>query len=264
MAGGSLNVQVDNNGGVTFGRDIYAEGDVTANINAGDITVGKKIKSKAGSIDILTKDGNILIGDNGPDVETVAAYVDVKLTAESGIIEVYGKTSAETGDVTLLAANDEYMAGNTGQSIIIDQNGEVEAGHDATLISENGDIHVSDKVTAGNSFNSETRGQGNIIVDKDITVAKDISMKTENGSVTVGKDITAGEKVSIETGTGNITVGSKATGEGSVTATQNVKITTGAGDIDIVKSVASNEGSVTLKSDSGASMWVTMVLPLIR
>ena len=35
----------------------YAEGDVTANINAGDITVGKKIKSKAGSIDILTKDG---------------------------------------------------------------------------------------------------------------------------------------------------------------------------------------------------------------
>ena len=60
-------------------------------------------------------------------METVAAYKDVSLQAESGKIEVYGKTCAQTGNVTLLAGNDAYIAGEAGKNIIIDHNGEVEA-----------------------------------------------------------------------------------------------------------------------------------------
>ena len=274
LAKRNIRIIVDNQGDITFGRDINVVGDVAVETGTGTISVAKKIKSQEGSVDILTKQGNIRIGDNGPDVETVAAYKNVNLTAESGKIEIYGKTFAETGDVTLLAGNDKYIAGEAGKNIIIDHNGEVEAGRDATMIVVNGDIHVTDRITAGGSYNSETRKQGNIIVDKDITVGRDMSMKTENGSISVGKaitansgsvtmttgtgdilageDITAGGNVTMKvTQTGNVTVG-EADGTGNVKAAGDVVIAVQKGDAAVKTSITSTGGSVSVRSEQGS------------
>ena len=110
--------------------DILAKtGNVTIGTDNGNIEVVKTVTAEKGSIDITSGKGDILIGNNGPDVKTVSAYKDVDLTAKNGKITVYGKTSAETGDATLLAGNETYVAGDAGTNIIIDQNGEVKAGH---------------------------------------------------------------------------------------------------------------------------------------
>ena len=250
LAKRNIKIIVDNQGDITFGRDINVVGDVSVETGNGNISVAKKVKSQQGSVDILTKKGNILIGDNGPDVETVAAYKDVSLQAESGKIEVYGKTYAQTGDVTLLAGNDAYIAGEAGKNIIIDHNGEVEAGRDATMIVVNGDIHVTDKLTAGRSFNSETRKQGNIYVDKDITVGQDMSMKTENGGINVGEDINAGRNITMTTGTGDIRVGG-SNGKGNVVAGNHVALTVTSGNVSVDKTVKAKGGNVDVLVKDG-------------
>ena len=250
LAKRNIKIIVDNQGDITFGRDINVVGDVSVETGNGNISVAKKVKSQQGSVDILTKKGNILIGDNGPDVETVAAYKDVSLQAESGKIEVYGKTYAQTGDVTLLAGNDAYIAGEAGKNIIIDHNGEVEAGRDATMIVVNGDIHVTDKITAGRSYNTETREKGSIYVDKDITVGKDISMKTENGDINVGEDINAGRNITMTTGTGDIRVGG-SNGKGNVVAGNNVALTVTSGNVSVDKTVKAKGGNVDVLVKDG-------------
>ena len=78
--------------------DILAKtGNVSIKTDKGKVEVVKTVTAEKGSIDIASGEGNILIGNNGPDVKTVSAYKNVDLTAEIGKIEIYGKTSAETG-----------------------------------------------------------------------------------------------------------------------------------------------------------------------
>ncbi|SDO87442.1 leukotoxin LktA like protein [Selenomonas ruminantium] len=250
LAKRTIKIIVDNQGDIAFGRDINVVGDVSAQTANGSIAVAHKIKSSEGSIDILTKDGNILIGDNGPDVETVAAYKDVKLQAESGKIEVYGKTSTTTGDVTLLAGNDEYVAGEDGRNIIIDHNGAVSSGRDARVIVVNGDIHMSDKIAAKRNLDFETRERGDIMVDKQIVVANDMSMKTEIGSITVGEDIKAGRDVNMTTGTGSIQVGAD-NGKGNVLAGNDVNMTVASGSINVDKTVKAQGGNVNVLVNAG-------------
>ena len=160
-------------------------------INKGRVLVGKKVESTQGSVDILSNKGYILIGDNGKDVKTVAAYKNVNLTAGDGVIEIYGKTSTTVGDITVHAANKEYVADEDGQNIIFDLNGKLAAGQDASLIMTNGDLLITDRVTAGRNLTAETRGTGDIAMADDITVKETVFMKTEKGSVVVGKDIFA-------------------------------------------------------------------------
>ena len=105
----------------------------------------------------------------------------------------------------------------------------MKAGNDATVIVVNGDIHMTDKITAGHDFNFETREQGDILVDKDIAVVNDMSMKTENGKVVVGKD----------DGTGKIVAGG------------DVDITTKNGDATVKTSITSTGGSVSMDLDHG-------------
>ena len=65
LAKRNIRIIVDNQGDITFGRDINVVGDVAVETGTGTISVAKKIKSQEGSVDILTKQGNIRIGDNG-------------------------------------------------------------------------------------------------------------------------------------------------------------------------------------------------------
>ena len=104
-----------------------ADKDVTVDVGTGDVDIVKSVTSENGSVSARTGKGDIHIGNNGPDTDTVTAKKDVKLETDNGRIEIYGKTSAETGDITLKAANDKYVAGQDGQNIIISDNGKVES-----------------------------------------------------------------------------------------------------------------------------------------
>ena len=211
-AGGNINMTVDKGsaetdyeGIILVGEEVTAKGDISLEINKGHVLVGKKVESTQGSVDILSNEGYILIGDNGADedgnglddetntkdVRTVAAKNNVNLTAKNGAIEIYGKTSTEKGDITVYAGNKEYVAGPDGQNIIFDLNGKLAAGQDASLIMTNGDLLITDRVTAGRSLYAETQGTGDIAMANDIAVNQDVFMKTETGSIVVGRDITA-------------------------------------------------------------------------
>ena len=233
LAKRNLLVIVDNQGDISFGRDIAVAGDVDVTTNKGDITIGKNVSSEQGSVGIRTKGGSILVGDNDPDVETVTAYQDVKLTAEGGRIEVYGKTLTKKGDIIMSAGTDRDVAGDTGKRIVVARNGEIEAGRDATLIVNDGDILVAGKVDAKRSFNSETQKRGNIIVEEEISVSGGMSMKTESGDITVGQKVDAGKDVNMETVSGDIAVGD------DITAGSNVKM------------VAAQTGNITVGENDG-------------
>ena len=240
-------------GGTNGNGNVKARnGNVKLTADDGDIKVVKTVKSDGGNVEIVTGRGDITIGSNGKDVDTVYAKQDVTLATQNGQIKIYGKTRTETGDVTVYAANRmlNSVLGASGQNILFDQQGEIESGRDANLIVENGDLHVTDHVRAKGSFNAETRGKGNISLDDNITVWKDMSMKTETGNITVGKTITAEDgSVSMTTGTGDIKV------KKDIVAGENVNMTVGTGDIKVGTGtdgdVLARRGNVTIRVDEG-------------
>ena len=233
---GSITVGVDDGSGQKVGV-IVANDDV--NINAGtgtgtgnNVNIETSVESKAADVNVKVKDGDIHIGNNGLDVDTVTAKQDVTLETTGGKITVDGKTSTQDGDITLKAANKEYVAGESGRNIIINHTGKVESGHDANLNAENGDLHVTDRVTAQGALNAETRKQGEITLDDDVNVVKDITLKTETGNITVGKKVTAENgSVGMTTGTGNVVIGA------DVTASQDIGMTTGTGNVTVGEDV---------------------------
>ena len=232
---GSLTFEVDD-GNVKVGKDLTAAKDITITSGKGDVVVGdtktgdggnvlsktgdvsiqtgqgdvkivKTVTAQEGSIDIATQEGNIHIGDNGPDVKTVTAKENVSLVTENGTIEVFGKTSTQNGDITLKAANPTYTAGPDGQNIIIDHNGQIASGQDATLIAKNGDLHVTDRVTAQRDVNAITRSKGDVFLDNDLKVNGSVTMQTDTGNINADRNVTAVNRIVAATGNGDITVG---------------------------------------------------------
>ncbi len=187
--------------------NVTGVGNVTLNIGTGDVTINKTVTSTEGSIDISTQEGNIHIGDNGPDVKTVTAKEDVSLVTEEGKIEVYGKTSTTNGNITLKASNKEYVAGADGQNIIIDHNGRIDSGQDATLIAKKGDLHVTDRVKANRDLNAITQNKGDVFLDNDLNIQGSVTMKTDIGDIFADQNVKAGDRIVAATGNGNITVG---------------------------------------------------------
>ena len=182
-------------------------GDVYIQTGQGDVKVVKTVTAQEGSIDISTQEGTIHIGSNGRDVKTVTAKEDVSLVTEEGKIVVYGKTSTENGDITLKAANTEYIAGADGQNIIIDHDGQIDSGQDATLIAKNGDLHVTDKVWAKRNLNAITQSKGDVFLDDNLTVEDSVNMKTETGDIFADRNVKAGNRIVAATGDGDITIG---------------------------------------------------------
>ncbi len=248
-AGNSVSVTTGT-GDVTVGSNgsgsVTADKDVAVNVGKGSVDIVKSVASNNGSVAVQSGEGNIHIGNNGPDVDTVKARKNVTLETADGKITVDGKTSTRDGDVTLKAANKEYVAGKDGQNIIINHTGKVESGHDANLIAGNGDLHVTDRVTAQGVLNAETHKQGDISLDDDVNIVKDISMKTENGNITIGRQITADNgSIAMTTGTGNVSVGE------DVTAGKNVNILVGKGNISVEETVTAKTGSVGITTQKG-------------
>ena len=203
------------------------------------------MKSEHGAISVTTGNGNIHIGDNGENVDTVTAAKDVTLATELGKIEVSGKTSSKNGDVTLSAKSDGYKPGADGMNIIINHNGKVEAGNSLHLNGGEGDLHISDRVSSGEDLTANVEGQGSLYFDTDIDVKGTVSLATTNGGIDVGHDVTAGKSVQMETGTGDINIGNK------VTAADSVMFNTVQGDISIDNTVTAQEGNIQAHAGQG-------------
>lgn len=208
---GQANAGTDN-GNIDINGSVKAGGDISMHIaQKGNIDVGKipnyTITSTDGSIDMSTGEGNIKIGDNGPDVDTVTAKQDINLATGLGKIEIYGKTATEKGDISMSATSFAYTPGDDGRNIIIDQNGQVASGRDVNMTATKGDIHITDTVTTNRSLNAQTITQGTVYLDADVTVAGDIQAMTDNGSIIADGKMNAGGNVNAHISeTGNIVI----------------------------------------------------------
>ena len=203
---GNLNAITQKQGDISLDKEVTVNKDILMQADIGNITVGKNLESKEGSINVKTKEGNIRIGDNGPTAKTVTAKENVNLVTEEGKIEVFGKTSTYNGDVTLKAANKEYIAGADGQNIIIDHHGQIDSGHDVTLVAKNGDLHVTDRVSARHSMNAITQSKGDVFLDRDVDVNGSVTMKTDTGNIFADRDVKAVSHIEAATGEGDIRI----------------------------------------------------------
>ena len=251
----------------SLGRgNVTAGNNVTMSVEEGSVSIVETVTAgEDGKVDILTKKGNIKIGNNGPYTPTVTAGQDVTLETGNGEIRVQGMTSAIKGSVTLRAASDAYQAGEAGHNIIIEQDGMIEAGRDAMLETKNGDIHVTDRIVAGHSISAITHEQGDIFLDREVDASRDrngnptdgsVILRADKGNITASIDpvtnsrykITAGNAIEAITGEGDITVGIAEAG-------QDISMTAGNGNITVDTAQAGNninastrKGNITMET----------------
>ncbi|MBO5650853.1 MAG: hypothetical protein J5908_05105, partial [Selenomonas sp.] len=250
-AGAGVDITTDD-GSIVIGAaatgddgDVLARsGDVSIKAAKGNVEIAKTVTAQTGSIDISTGNGEILIGDNGPDVKTVTARENINLDTKEGRIVVYGKTSTEEGDITLAARRQEYVSGAANSSFVIDQNGKLEAGRTINLHVGNGDLHISDRIQAKEDLQTELEGKGDVYFDTDVNVAGSLNVKNNEGDINVGGDITSQASVTIQTGTGNIVMK-------NVTAQDAVNVAVTNGNITMHDVTAGADASVT-SSEQGS------------
>ncbi|MBE6099805.1 MAG: hypothetical protein E7197_07085 [Anaerovibrio sp.] len=269
-AQGGVKATVINQGSVEFATDITVNGNVELSTDKGDVTVGKNVVSKNGNIDIDTNDGNITIdqnlyakqgsisavsghgeikvGNQGPDVDAVAAKTDILLEAQDGKLTVHGRTRSTDGDITLSAKVPEYQKGKG--SIIIEQEGQVVSGGNINVNSGNGDFHITDRVQAADNLNANVIGKGSMYYDTDIDVKGDVAAKVDEGDIHIGASINSGGNVDLAIGEGNINVGHSVT---STTGDINLKV--GKGNID----VGDNDGDTeTITANQNVNIEATL------
>ena len=228
--------------------DIYTKtGNVSIKTDNGKVEIVKTVTAEEGNVKIISGQGDIRIGSNGSEKDTVTAKKDVTLKANEGKILIQGKTSAT--NITVEATRKDYVSNS--ENIAFENEGKLEAGNDVHLIVTNGDLLVTDDVTAQGTFYAQTKTKGNITLGNDLTVQKDLSMSTEDGDIVVGQTVKAEQgAVSMQTGTGAVTIGYN--GKGDVTAEQDVKINTGNGAINVNGAVTSTKGDVSMETGTGA------------
>ena len=228
-AGNEARFEVQGDGNVELNGAVVAEaGDVAANISgAGSVLISEIVESRNGSVSVETGKGNIVIGTEALDEETVTANKDVAVKTGEGTITILGTTTATTGDVTMTAGQEEYKDGTNHGNFIIANGGELVAEQGGiTLNGRNGDVVITDDIQAGKSLTVNIQGQGNLSFGNDLTVTNDVNIATEKGKIEVGNKVTStGGNVNMTTGEGNIDVVK------AVTAAQDLEITTGKGDI---------------------------------
>ncbi|MBR1885296.1 MAG: hypothetical protein IJ812_02700, partial [Schwartzia sp.] len=245
-------------------------GNVSIGTGAGDVQIVKTVTAEEGSIGISSGQGDILIGDNGPDVKTVTAKQDIDLTAQDGRIVVYGKTSTEEGDISLSAHRKETIPGEDNSTFVIDQNGKLEAGRSIRLDVEGGDLHVSDRIQAKEDLTTELSGKGSVYFDKDVNVNGNVTVRTDEGDIKVGHEVLAvkdinmttntgdvdigsavkstGGSIGIHLGTGNVNIGDNGPNVDTVTAKENIDIGTYTGKIYIYGKTSTQAGDISLSA----------------
>lgn len=239
---GGFALTVDN-GGIDVGRNIKAVEDVKLHSGSGSIRVGSTIESSAGDVLIRAGVGDIDIGDNGPDVNTIYAKGNVEVTTGLGAIDVHGRTMADTGNVEMATAAAEYTEGST--SFHIDQNGQLIAGKDIDLTMTNGDLHVSDLLHSGQDIKAAVKQQGNMYFDTDVVANRDIDLTVDKGILNVGRNLTSGNDINMSVQEGTLSVGAV------VAANKQAKLQVEDGMIDIGEAVRSTDGDIWLTTTTG-------------
>ena len=159
----NLTVIVDNAGNVTFGENVNVTGNITADVNVGNISVGKDITADKGTVTLNAKEGSIAVG---------------KIDADGN---KNGRIKAD-GNVKITAAKPAK-----GDSTLVDIVTSVEStGANVNIATTNGHIHIgsndanTETVTAKGNVNL-TANEGKIIIDgKTSTKYEDITMKATN------------------------------------------------------------------------------------
>ena len=123
-------------------------------------------------------------------METVTAYKNIDIGVDLGRIEIYGKTSTKTGDISMSAAENQYIPG--GQNIIIAQNGELDSAQDARLTGRNGDLHVTDAVKVTRNLDVTVHDEGDIALDRDVNVVGNTTINNTGRGSVYGHDIVSG------------------------------------------------------------------------
>ncbi|WP_028130604.1 hypothetical protein [Selenomonas sp. AE3005] len=245
---------------------VSGNGNVNLAAENGDIAVGKEVRAEKGSIGVQVSTGNVTIGDNGPDVETVTAHENINIGVDVGKIYIYGKTSTQTGDISMAAGNSQYKPGEL--NFVIEQNGQIESGRDVLLNGRNGDLHVTDRINAKQGLNAKISSNGGIYLDNDVSVTKNVDVSTDkgniigghsinsdvgsvrllsgSGNILIGKDITAEKDIDISTKQGNVVAGANV-----ATAAGNVNLAAGLGNITIGKEVRAEKGNIGVEVGTG-------------
>ncbi len=119
-------------------------------------------------------------------MDTVTAQENIDIGTYLGKIYIYGKTSTQTGDISLSAGNSQYTRG--AQSIIIDLNGMVESGRDVRLAGRNGDLHVTDAIQVKRDLYAQVFEEGGVYFDRKTAVTGNLALA---GDVIYADRITA-------------------------------------------------------------------------
>ncbi|MCR5176528.1 MAG: hypothetical protein K6C05_06700 [Anaerovibrio sp.] len=173
-----------NEGEIVVGHEVKAVDDINMTTNKGDIDIGSAITSTGGSIGLQVGTGDVTIGDNGPDVETVTARDNINAKVDLGKIMIYGKTSTKNGDISMSAGEAQYNPGS--QNIIISQNGVLQSGADIELTGRNGDLHVTDRIQSNKNLTVNTEDAGSVYLDSDLNVDGNVKIKANQGDIIVG------------------------------------------------------------------------------
>ncbi|MBO5590275.1 MAG: hypothetical protein J5923_03405, partial [Acidaminococcaceae bacterium] len=232
-------------------------GNVSIHTDSGNVGIVKTVTAQEGSIDIAitSGEGSILIGNNGPTDLTVHAKQNIELTTQDGVIEVYGKTKTDKGDITVVARDKESDSNLFIKNDGITFNGELDAASDSvdpdatgnlSLQTYNGDIEITDHTKAKGNINAKVENKGNITFGVDVNTDGDLSFAVGEGNIIVGKDVKAAGDIAMTSGTGNIIVGSTVTSEEG-----NVDIQTNEGLVAIQKAVSATAGSIGIQVGTG-------------
>ena len=163
-----------------------AGGDVNLAAAQGDVTVGKEVRAEQGSIGVQVGTGNVTIGDNGPHVETVTAQDNINVAVDLGKIYINGKTSTQTGDISMSAGDSHYTPGV--QNIVIGLNGEVDSGRDVNLQGRNGDLHVTDAIHVKRDLYGQVKSAGGVYFEQTATLPGDLVLA---GNFVIADGVTA-------------------------------------------------------------------------
>ena len=144
------------------------------------------------------------------------------------------------------AAADSYNTANPESAFIIGQYGQVASGRDITLEGRNGDIHITDEITAKQNVNAVIGDKGSLYFDENLRTDGAVTANVEEGNIEIGATVTSGKgDIVLTTGTGNIEVGA------AVTARQDVTLQAGSGKIDVEKEVKSELGAISVTTGNG-------------
>ena len=271
---------------ITIGEgNIKIAGSMTANkgnvdivLDKGNIDIAGKLRANAGAIDIEVGEGNIQIGKDTPDAQTVVADGDINIITDKGIINISGKTKSTSGSVKVKTDKNtqpnskRVAAAYSGDSVSdllaasddiegigdITVDAEIEANDSVWIVTDEGDIDITKRITVNKGDIIITTLNGNITIRSNgaknmLSAQNDLDILTTDGAVVVsGRIATQDGDITITSNQESYVDGQKGItidSTGAISPGKNVELNTINGDIEFKKISARNVGINTINGD---------------